>query len=92
LQATKCTQSLIVGNAIAEQSIAHESEVRNVLDRQRDGFKLFVYTRWFTEDGWRCKNYFTFHLFEGNRKAFAQFRMGAHWLNTESIRWFLGVI
>jgi hypothetical protein len=62
----------------------HEGEVRDVSDRQRNGFKLFAYNRWFAHDEWRCERSFTFHLFDQKQiQAVAQFRMGAHWLNTE---------
>ena len=64
----------------------HEHSVRDVSDRQRDGFKLFVYNRWFAHDDWLLQKSFTYHLFEHKHiRAVAQFRMGVHWLNTESM-------
>jgi hypothetical protein len=62
----------------------HEGEVRDVSDRQRDGFKLFVYNRWFAQDEWHCENSFTLDLFDQKQiKAVAPFIMGAQWLHTE---------
>jgi hypothetical protein len=57
--------------------------VRDVLDSQRGGFRLYVYQRWFAIDNWEHNLSFMHHLFDRDQiTAVAQFRMGVHWLNT----------
>ena len=61
-----------------------ECSVRDVPDRERGGWKSFVYNRWFAQDVWRPHLSFIYHLHDFKQiKAVAQFRMGVHWLNTE---------
>ena len=64
----------------------YDIPVRDVPDRDRNGFKLYVYKRWFEPEDWLRKESFLFHLFHrGQVKSVAQFRMGVHWLNTECL-------
>ena len=41
----------------------YDIPVRDVPDRDRNGFKLYVYKRWFEPEDWLRKESFLFHLF-----------------------------
>ena len=51
------------------------------------GFKLFVYERWFAADKWVKKEHWTYWLREPQHiRTMAQFRMGSHWLEIQAGR------
>lgn len=65
-------------------------DVRGCPDDIRDGFKLFVYSRWFADPAVvfdRQQNW-PYHVFDWRHVvAVARFRLGSSWLNVEQLRY-----
>jgi hypothetical protein len=76
--------------SVLEQSPAWAREacaVRAAPTTFSQGFKLFVYEKWFAVDKWVKKEHWSYWLREPHQiRAVAQFRMGSHWLEVQKGR------
>ena len=61
--------------------------VRAIGDAERDGFRLYAYSKWFMHDMWQVGKSFISHLFDQERvRVVARVRMGVHWLNADRVK------